>query len=148
MKAFLDTEFNSFKGDPISLGIVAEDGREFYLELPLPTDIHPWVQTHVVPLLDGTMTTENMNQIASMLGHWLCTIDDGDLEIIADWPEDFSHLCNLLCIPGGNRFGPDTFQMRLRRDIGSEGSEIPHHALHDARALRAAYNSLQNQSAT
>lgn len=144
MKIFLDTEFNSFRGQLISMGMVTLDGQEFYIEMPLPAEIHPWVQEHVIPHLGGaTVRPENDLQAAVVTGLWLEQSDDGDLEIVADWPEDFAHLCNLLCAPGGRRSGPDSFKMLIRRDIGSEGSTIPHHALHDAKALRESFLKLE-----
>jgi hypothetical protein len=55
MKYFLDTEFyeNGVTIDLISIGIVAEDGREFYA---CSTDarlheVSPWVREHVLPQL-------------------------------------------------------------------------------------------------
>lgn len=59
MKYFLDTEFfeqgHQHPIQLISLGIVAEDGREFYMEnsdVRLQT-LSPWLQTNVVPHLTG-----------------------------------------------------------------------------------------------
>ena len=50
-KIYIDTEFNEFKGDLISLALVAETGEEFYevLECKNPG---PWVAEHVMPILE------------------------------------------------------------------------------------------------
>lgn len=36
MRFFIDCEFNEFRGELISMALVAEDGREFYEVLPCP----------------------------------------------------------------------------------------------------------------
>ena len=53
MRYFLDTEFNGFGGVLISVALVPEhaDDEEFYVSLPLPDDVEPWVAQHVVPYL-------------------------------------------------------------------------------------------------
>jgi hypothetical protein len=54
MRYFLDTEFNGFGGDLISLALVPEYGdREYYAVLPLPEELHPWVARNVVPYLSS-----------------------------------------------------------------------------------------------
>ena len=56
MKFWLDTEFDDSGGDlnPISLGAVAEDGREFYAVSTDfdPDSAKPWVKDNVLPLLE------------------------------------------------------------------------------------------------
>ena len=50
MRYFLDTEFNGFGGELISLALVPEHGHdEYYAVLPLPDELHPWVERNVVP---------------------------------------------------------------------------------------------------
>lgn len=57
MRYFYDFEFleDGWAIEPISLGIVAEDGREYYAEfenMPLTRmSVHPWIMTNVVPHL-------------------------------------------------------------------------------------------------
>lgn len=140
MKLFLDTEFNGFGGDLISLALVSEDGREWYGVLPLPRHIHPWVAEHVIPFLDidGKYTLYDLDSFQSSLAKFL--IQFPDAEIIADWPSDFEHLCYMMTYAGqqaGWRI-PINCTMRLVRVEGIE-SAIPHNALSDARALKEAY---------
>lgn len=56
MKYFLDTEFIEHTGgiDLVSIGIVCEDGREFYAESCDfdPRDASPWVRTNVLSKLE------------------------------------------------------------------------------------------------
>lgn len=141
MKLFLDTEFNGFGGELISLALVAEDGREWYGVLPLPGKIDKWVQEHVVPFLDieGKYSLYALkHEFQASLAKFL--IQFPDAEIIADWPSDFEHLCYMMTYAGqqaGWRI-PINCTMRLKRIDGVK-PEIPHNALSDARALKEAY---------
>lgn len=61
MRYFIDTEFNEVVGekahhrptiDLISIGIVNQEGRNYYAELHFNEDLcNPWVREHVLPLL-------------------------------------------------------------------------------------------------
>lgn len=62
MKYFIDTEF--FEDGPlkpvrpISLGIVCEDGREYYAEVEQDlSDVNDWLKANVVPHLHGPRRT-------------------------------------------------------------------------------------------
>ncbi len=50
MRIAIDCEFNEFGGELISMGLVAEDGREWYEALPCPNP-GKWVEDHVIPIL-------------------------------------------------------------------------------------------------
>ena len=51
LRYFLDTEFNGFGGELLSLALVPDEGdREFYVVLPLPDTLDPWVERHVAAL--------------------------------------------------------------------------------------------------
>ena len=61
MRYYLDTEFIDLPPRiyPLSIGIVAEDGREYYAEYA-ETDQQlacPWVRQHVLPQLTGPVKT-------------------------------------------------------------------------------------------
>ncbi len=141
MRLFLDTEFNGFGGELISLALVAENGREWYGVAPLPDCINPWVEGHVIPYLeiDGKIplyaSTADMQE---SLGRYLAQCQDA--EIIADWPADFEHFCYLLASAGSMQGYALPWQgtMRLARVFGVN-PVIPHNALSDARALKDAY---------
>ena len=146
MRYFLDTEFNGFGGTLISVALVPEHGdQEFYVTLPLPEEIEPWVEKHVVPYLrhvpPGIDLELNRVDAADHVAAYL--EGDSDPVIIADWPEDLSHFCALLVTGPGRMAGVD-FGLRLEL-INAAGfsaaanSRVPHNALHDARALRDFY---------
>lgn len=137
MRLFLDTEFNGFGGELISLALVAEDGCEWYGVLPLPAKIDKWVAEHVIPFLDIDSKYALYDEPAfqASLAKFLSQFPD--VEIIADWPADFEHLCSMLSYEAGFRISINC-TMRLVRIPGIK-PEIPHNALSDARALKEAY---------
>lgn len=148
MRLFLDTEFNGFGCELISLAIVSEDGREWYGVLPLPFEIHPWVQEHVVPFLDIEDKFFLYDQFSFQQSLAKFLVHFPDAEIIADWPADFEHLCYMMSYSGqmtGWRI-PINCTMRLINS-GDLKSEIPHNALSDARALRDWYLAKEAKNA-
>ncbi len=141
MRLFLDTEFNGFGGALISLALAAEDGREWYGILPLPSFIEPWVKKHVIPYLEIDAKIPLFASSADAqesLGHFLSRYQGA--EIIADWPADFEHFCYMLACAGSMQGYSLPWQgtMRLARVFGVN-PVIPHNALSDARALKEAY---------
>ncbi|MBA3676020.1 MAG: hypothetical protein H0W74_01280 [Sphingosinicella sp.] len=143
MRYFLDTEFNGFGGELISLALVPEQGdEELYLVLPLPETLHPWVERHVVPYLDtipagfpGGRTTRI--SAAAEIAYYLQ--GDSNPMIVADWPDDIGYFCHLLVTEPGDMAPVGSLQFELLRNPGfstARNSKVPHNALHDARALR------------
>jgi len=143
MRYFLDTEFNGFGGALISVALVPEDGgEELYLVLPLPEALHPWVERNVVPFLDsipagfpgGRTSRESApHEIAHYLAH------DPEPWIVADWPDDIAYFCQLLLTAPGDMADVQGLKFELLRNPGfspAMNSQVPHNALHDARALR------------
>jgi hypothetical protein len=143
MRYFMDTEFNGFGGELISLALVPEAGdEELYLVLPLPDALHPWVERHVVPYLDtipagfpGGRTTRLSAAIE--IAHYL----QGDPKplIVADWPDDIGYFCHLLVTEPGDMAPVGSLRFELLRNPGfstAMNSKVPHNALYDARALR------------
>lgn len=132
---FLDTEFNAHGGQLISLALVSDrHEHEFYAVLPLPSDVHPWVAQHVVPILDRDPEPEPVVRLR-LKTYLLRHCDD----VVADWPEDFKHLLDLITMPGGMRVNVD-FSMHLVSGIDAK-PDVPHNALSDARALREAWKA-------
>jgi len=145
MNLYLDTEFNGFGGELISLALVPEFrlirsldcpfGDEFYEVVEFELPAVDWVAKNVIPVL-GKTPLERGDFIDAIHGY-LRWLPSEDFIVIADWPEDIAHFCKLLCWDGGNqlRFFPS---FRLV-DSGKLNSTIPHNALEDARALRNWY---------
>ena len=130
MTLYLDTEFNGFGGALISLALVSSrDHDEFYGVLPLPTRVHPWVAEHVVPFLFAD--PEPHHKFRARLAAYLRK--HAGERIVADWPEDFTHLMHSICEPGGV-----SLELELVLWLVNSSKlypKVPHNALSDARAL-------------
>jgi len=136
MKLWIDTEFNEFKGDLISMAIVSSEGHEWYEVLPCANP-GPWVAEHVMPILIKTPLRDGI-ELAHSLARFLAQFQY--CHIIADWPEDISHFCNALIIGPGLRVDTPPLILEIRRDLPntSDISALPHNALEDARSLALA----------
>lgn len=140
MKYFLDTEFNGFGGKLISMALVPEDATlpSFYQELEICDQIEPWVQEHVMPVLFQSPVSYGKFQL--LLAQYLfLASQDGDITIIADWPDDIRYFMEALIVGPGQRITTPTvmnFQLDLNIDYASQ---VPHNALHDARGIRDFY---------
>lgn len=132
MKIYLDTEFNDYRGELISIALVAEDGREWYGVCHC-SDPTPWVKAHVIPVLNQGAECKAVLQ--ATLHEFLNSFDA--VHILADWPGDIGHFCHFLEHAPGERVGPDVMTFEVRRDLPdtSTKSRIPHNALEDARAM-------------
>lgn len=138
MRIWLDTEFNGFKGDLISIGMVAEDGSFFYAvrDAVNSMSIHPWVAEHVMPYLtkrpdDIVQLFEDDTTIRFRLENYLHSWDE-ELEIISDWPEDVQLLNQFMIVSPGMMINtPKVIRYTVDRTIDGL-SEIPHNAIYDA----------------
>jgi len=156
VRYFLDTEYNGFGGQLLSLALVPEDGsEEFYVTLECDAPLEPWVERHVIPFLDMVPEAFRTPRIergaaAEALGAWLAREYETQvlirypetvaaLEIIADWPEDLAHVAMLLVTGPGRMVPVPPLSLHLLPLGGfstAANSAVPHNALHDARALR------------
>jgi hypothetical protein len=128
MKLYLDCEFNEFRGELISMALVAHDGREFYEVLPCESP-GAWVEEHVMPILGkAPISIENFQ---SSLQQFLIQFDA--VHIVADWPEDIQHFCNSLITGPGIRLNTPPLTMEVVRIAAP--SDQPHNALADARGI-------------
>jgi len=138
MRFFLDTEFNGFGGKLMSMALVPEDASkpEFYKELEMNDQLHPWVRDNVVPHLFQPPVSryEFQNALAQYL--WECR---EEIIIIADWPDDIRYFCESL-ITGPGMMMKFVNNIKFELDFGIEyESAVPHNALFDARAIRDFY---------
>lgn len=139
MKLFLDTEFNGFGGELLSMALVPEHRsiEEFYCELECDFDtIVPWVRENVIPHMDQEpISVEEMQR---QLSRYLGKFDT--VEIVVDWPDDITYFCKALITAPGERISiPNIIKFTINSLLGSADSVVPHHALHDARAIRNDY---------
>ena len=149
MRYFLDTEYNGIGGALLSLALVPDEGDELYLTFKTDEAIVDWVQSHVVPYLDSVpdqlgCPRLDRGEAAQALEHYLR--HDDDAVIIADWPEDVAQFCNLMITGPGDMVELRHLTFRLlplSNFSTAENSRVPHNALHDARALRDHYRSME-----
>ncbi len=108
MTLFLDTEFNGFGGELISLALVSDAGGEYYGVRELPRRLDPWVQRNVIPYLDREPETDDA--LRGRLAVFLRT-HRGET-VIADWPDDLAKFLGFLTV-GDRLVGPSYLDLRL-----------------------------------
>ncbi|MGI8706430.1 MAG: hypothetical protein ACR2JJ_11675 [Sphingomicrobium sp.] len=149
VRYFLDTEYNGIGGALISLALVPDDGDELYLTLETGEPLVEWVEKHVVPYLDTVPEQLGCPRLARRdAAHALEQYLKGDDDplIVADWPEDVAQFCDLMITGQGEMLDLRYLTFRLVPLSGfstAVNSKVPHNALHDARALRDHYLSLE-----
>jgi hypothetical protein len=141
MRYYLDTEFNEFGGELISLALACEDGSELYVAQHCQKP-GPWVSLNVMPILH----CEGAEPIwidRSDFGHAIFAYLARDINpsIVADWPDDISYFCKAMITGPGQMVAISTLRFDLAR-IDAYPTTLPgavqHNALWDARALRHA----------
>lgn len=149
MRIWIDTEFNGFEGELISIALVDEAGRFFYRYMPCRAPSE-WVARNVLPVLGkyrlvpaatepALMHPSNfwsLHRVQFALQQWLNGYDQ--VHIVADWPEDIAHFCRALITGPGRRLETPPLTMEVRRDLDAV-SLVPHNALEDARAMREVH---------
>ena len=160
MKVFFDTEFTGLTSDPrlLSIGMVADDGQELYLEL---TDgwtdamCAPWTRQHVLPML-GTGERLTRREAGRRIGDWLASLPVPPT-VLGDTDWDTILLTQLL---EESKLPKGSFKVELLKFSSKEQAKsfesakqryfelkqaVPHHALTDAHAFLAAWGSVFGQ---
>lgn len=159
MLIFLDTEFTDFvQIDLISVALVSEDGHEFYAERTdyRREDCTDFVLAAVLPLLGripGAACTRG--QLTQRLRTWLEALPE-PATLVFDYFSDWELLVDAILGDDGDKLpvsiggkqllaadivSDSVFQNALNRTFTREWP--PHHALADARAIRAGYRAWQ-----
>jgi len=145
MRYYLDTEFNGFGGDLLSLALVREDGESCYLvvEQSLRT-YEPWVEENVVPILwsiPSPLPGFASAVSASKLGAHIALFLEGDSDpvIVTDWPDDVRHFCAAVITGPGKMAKIPALKFEVHRvdayPTRLQGA-VQHNAWWDAMALR------------
>jgi hypothetical protein len=167
VQIFIDTEFTtlSHAANLLSFGAVSEDGREFYCELdPLPLEeCSGFVREIVLPLFEDGTATCPRGEFGARLGAWLCQFAEPLLLCDSDWDiyvvraalgGERERRPGLATVPGpGGKV--DFMLLTLAPLAGQElalfqeavqrhfaGDRRQHHALVDARAMRAGLRAV------
>lgn len=152
MKYYIDTEFNGFGGELLSLALVREDLESIYITFDRKgMKIDPWVGKNVIPLmkkipspmpgmayfdvspLEGTRLIERY-----FSKEYLNPDLDDKKTIIADWPDDIAYLCKALITEPGYMIKVPQMTFELIR-VDAYPTKLPgaiqHNAYWDAKAL-------------
>ena len=160
MRYFVDTEFieDGRTIDLVSVGVVAEDGRELYREVDpaeVPWDrANEWVRANVKPYLSyGVMPQARPIEVVRFCEDIACEL----VEFVGERPEFWGYYADYDWVAIAQLYGtmmdlPEgwpMFCMDLKQLAVSKGDpELPrqesteHHALADARWNRDIYNWL------
>lgn len=158
---FLDTEFTDLaKPSVLSLGIVCDDGREFYAELSGKSHLKgasEFVYDTVVTQF-GLMPVraKSKTELGRLVGEWLVALGEASLLVCYDYSADMDLLERALTDAGfwdrlksvivsqhvGYLIGEPVVERAMdvswRASLAGNGIDR-HHALADARALREGY---------
>ncbi|WP_347929180.1 hypothetical protein [Pseudomonas helvetica] len=146
MRLFLDCEFTqlSVAAKLISLALVAENGREFYVELRDTwgaEDCSDFVKEIVLPKLWGGSYMLPIIDARMSLLEFLASFDS-EIEIVTDAPQfDWELFCELTYAEGRwprnvRNFPTDATTLSPT----TAGEKLPHHALLDARIIAGMFS--------
>lgn len=117
------------------MGIISDSGSEFYEVIKLEEAIEPWVKEHVVPFLgkEGISFAEFRSRLHDYLAQFK------NPTVVVDWYTDAVHFFE--AFQGRDHSEsleyPCVLQLVSLDDLGSD---IPHNALSDAKAIRRLYS--------
>jgi hypothetical protein len=159
MRYFYDTEFIENRGEAvvlISIGMVAEDGREYYAqnaECDLTT-ANAWVKANVIPQLQMPFQTQSKSR--EIIATELLEFIGDDMPEFWGYCSAFDHLLLVQLFKGFDNmpkhwpyFTHDIAQLAHQLDNPPLPNTNPcvHHALSDARWNMEAYFHLKNLQA-
>ena len=141
MNYYLDTEFNGYRGELISLALVGEDGRSLYIVINDGVrETDEWVHHNVMPVIDASPAKplEVTREEASLRLDVYFARDPAP-HVIADWPVDIQHLCDLLITGPGTMIDIPGITFEVKR-VDAYPTTLDgmtqHNAWCDAMALR------------
>jgi hypothetical protein len=160
LKIFLDCEFTQLNRDSklISLALVSESGKEFYVELTdtySVDDCSDFVIQNVLPQLDHTRYGQSLVEARAALRRFLSEFDE-KLEVCSDAPHwDWGFFCDLACADHQpwplQVVSQPTNLTILFNQVSAEAleqlelSDLPHHALLDSRILAELFKILASR---
>lgn len=142
MRYFIDCEFDGYRGPLISMALVREDGRSLYFVLKGAEEaaLDPWVVTNVLPILKDTpQTPYRLDRPDAAMAVAGFMEGDEAPHVVADWPDDLRHLCDLIVFEGGRMAPIPALTMEVKRIEAyptTLESAVQHNAWWDALALR------------
>ncbi|MFO0157719.1 MAG: hypothetical protein ACK51V_01610 [bacterium] len=147
MRIFIDTEFSDFKNPLlISIALVADDGREFYAELPVDQSrCNSFVLDTVLPLLGQEPAARcTPEELASRMVSWLLPYENQNPTLCYDFAGDWFLFSKALSYKVPIWLTPQNIYQQidpLACETYLQANRLPqHHALYDARANQHAFN--------
>ena len=153
---FFDTEFTGLVSEPrlLSLGFVAEDDQELYIELTdgwSESQCSPWVLQHVTPLLGGGERLSRRDAVERLVV-WLSAYESPTLLGDSDWDtlllsallKERGVTADRVCVKQlvlDSRYQALAFEA-AKKSYYEALNIKPHHALTDARAFRSAWQAV------
>lgn len=140
MRYYLDTEFNGFGGQLLSLALVREDGESIYWVSPYNFDGHwnRWVLQNVVPIYHDCPVKADMDTPLSLQIMGLMQGDQSPI-IVTDWPDDIRYFCQAVITAPGEMIALPDLRFEMQR-VDAYPTTLPgavqHNAWWDAMALR------------
>lgn len=141
---FIDCEFDGFKGDLISFAMVP-------LVSGVASPIYgvfkdhasdEWVKTNVIPLLHKNIPVALLRDKKEVAGAIASVFSNFEhVEVIADWPADIKHFCDLIEFNGGECYPMQNIKFMIDWELSSKDSKVPHNAFYDALAIAESYKS-------
>ncbi len=162
---YLDTEFSSLSApELLSIGLVADNGSECYGELaPDRLQVNAFVRQKVLSQW-GRMngSAASTAQLGIRVSAWLSTLESNSINVVYDYDADFELLQSALRAAGlwyrwSEVLRPFKVGYLARMPISNEAMDLSwtdssrhdgihrHHALADARALRAGCLALRHE---
>lgn len=157
-RIFVDFEFNSYKGEVMSVGLVNSMGVALYNIFPKPqAPINDWVDQNVVPQMESGTPNGirplrlDAERFQEVLQAYLQK-EEGEIEIVADWPDDVKYFSELLITGPGRMISIPGIVFRVVRvdaytDVRPLEGAVQHHALWDALQLRRCITGFSNYEA-
>lgn len=143
-RIFTDFEFNSYKGEVISVGLIKEDGTALYNVFPPPLEqLDGWVTNNVVPYLGSvprgiTCHHQSYRAFQDLLQAFLQE-EGGEVCIVTDWPDDVKYFSELLITGPGKMIDIPGIAFEVKRVdpyLNPPKGAVQHNAMWDAVALR------------
>lgn len=139
-RLYLDTEFNGFGGELMSLALVSPYGDKFYKARKWSAPTEPWVAEHVVPVMD----VDPEDDLWFRTGFHEFVGRFKNPTIFCDWHADAAHFCEMLAgADYGSSLDFPCMITLLKTPPGQPVSARPHNALADAVALMQWHESLR-----
>ena len=145
MRYYLDTEFNGFGGQLLSMAIVPHEGGNgdgIYIIVTCDDEIEDWVAQNVKPIArsvpsDVPVHLCDIEEVPHVLAAYF--EDRGVPYIITDWPDDVRYFCQAVITGPGEMAAIPRLQFDVER-VDAYPTDLPgaiqHNAWWDAMALR------------